>query len=44
MEVECASAGADHCRFLVGGSEALGGVYTGMTEGLSYDQALARLG
>ncbi|MBV9773633.1 MAG: hypothetical protein JO040_06765 [Gemmatimonadetes bacterium] len=44
MEVECASAGGERCRFLFGGTEALGGVYTGMTEGLSYDQALAHLG
>lgn len=44
MEVECASAGADRCRFLFGGMEALGQVYEGMTEGLPYDRAVARLG
>lgn len=44
MEVECASTGGGRCRFLFGGPEVLGTVYTGMTEGVPYDQAVARLG
>lgn len=44
MEVECRAAGDGRCRFLFGGVGALGEVYRGMTEGLSYSDALERLG
>lgn len=44
MEVECRAADDERCRFLFGGATALGAVYQGMTEGLSYTEALQRLG
>lgn len=44
MEVECRAAGHERCRFLFGGAAALGGVYEGMTQGLPYGDAVARLG
>ncbi|HEX2093219.1 MAG TPA: 4-vinyl reductase [Longimicrobiaceae bacterium] len=44
MEVECEAAGSDRCRFLFGSPAALGSVYEGMTQGLSPEDAVARLG
>jgi predicted hydrocarbon binding protein len=44
LEVECRSAGSGRCRFLYGGVQAMEGVYRGMTEGLSYADAMGRLG
>ncbi|HEX7241578.1 MAG TPA: V4R domain-containing protein [Longimicrobiaceae bacterium] len=43
MEVECEAAGGGRCRFLFGGAAALGGVYEGMSQGLSWHEALSRL-
>jgi predicted hydrocarbon binding protein len=43
MEVECRSAGADRCRFLVGSPDVLGAVYEGMAEGRHYDEAASGL-
>lgn len=40
MEVECASRGEAHCRFLIGSPEMLTYVYERMTAGMSYTQAL----
>lgn len=36
LEVECRSAGAGRCRFLIGSAEALEGVYEAMAEGGDY--------
>ena len=41
MEVECASRGETHCRFLVGSPDVLTYVYERMTTGMSYGQAIA---
>lgn len=41
MEVECRSMGSGRCRFLLGSSETIQHVYDGMTQGVSYDAALA---
>lgn len=43
MEVECRSAGADRCRFLLGSPETLGALYEGMAEGKSYEEALGTI-
>lgn len=43
MEVECRSAGAEQCRFLLGTPEALEAVYDQMGAGLSYVEAAAAL-
>jgi len=40
MEVECRSAGADRCRFLLGSAEVLQQVYDGMASGASYSDAV----
>lgn len=40
MEVECRSAGADRCRFLLGSADVLQQVYDGMAGGASYDEAV----
>lgn len=40
MEVECRSAGAPRCRFLLGGAEAMQRVWEGMAEGRSYTDLL----
>ena len=40
MEVECRSAGAERCRFLLGSSEMMQAVYDGMSEGRPYDEAV----
>lgn len=41
MEVECRSMGSERCRFLVGSTETMQHVYDGMTQGVTYDAALA---
>jgi predicted hydrocarbon binding protein len=43
MEVECRSMGSERCRFLLGSSETMQHVYDGMTQGVSYDSALAQM-
>jgi predicted hydrocarbon binding protein len=42
LEVECRSAGADRCRFLLGGQEALERVYLSVRDGASVMEALER--
>jgi predicted hydrocarbon binding protein len=39
LEVECRSAGASHCRFLVGSVDVLQYVYEAMDRGVSYEHA-----
>jgi predicted hydrocarbon binding protein len=41
MEVECRSAGADRCRFLLGSAEVMQAVYDGMSAGAPYEEAVA---
>jgi len=41
MEVECRSAGAARCRFLLGSPDTLGALYDAMSEGRSYEEAVA---
>lgn len=41
MEVECRSMGHERCRFLIGTGETMQRVYDEMTQGASYDAALA---
>lgn len=43
LEVECRSTGAPRCRFLVGSGEVLGQLYTRLTEGVAYEDALREL-
>jgi predicted hydrocarbon binding protein len=43
MEVECRSRGDEHCRFLIGGVEALGTLYEELRQGHSLDDAIERL-
>jgi uncharacterized protein len=43
LEVECRSAGASRCRFLVGSVDVMEHVYTSMGEGMSYDEAVGAL-
>jgi uncharacterized protein len=40
LEVECRSAGADRCRFLVGSAEVMQHVYDAMSAGQHYEDAL----
>jgi len=40
MEVECRSAGAERCRFLLGSAEVMTQVYEEMARGASYDAAV----
>lgn len=40
MEVECRSAGADRCRFLLGSSDVMQAVYDGMAAGTGYEEAV----
>lgn len=40
LEVECRSAGAPRCRFLIGNAEVMGHVYDGMGVGRSYGMAV----
>lgn len=42
-EVECRSAGAAKCRFLLGSPEVIGHIYQRMTAGGRYDEAVAEL-
>jgi predicted hydrocarbon binding protein len=44
LEVECRAAGADRCRFLLGGREALERVYESVRGGAADVEALHRLG
>jgi predicted hydrocarbon binding protein len=44
LEVECRSAGAARCRFLIGNAEVMGHVYDEMGVGQSYDAAVASVG
>jgi predicted hydrocarbon binding protein len=44
MEVECRSAGAARCRFLLGSTEVMQQVYDGMSAGSGYDEAVAAVG
>jgi hypothetical protein len=41
MEVECRSAGAERCRFLLGSTEVMQQVYEEMSQGVAYDEAVA---
>lgn len=43
MEVECRSAGADRCRFLLGSAETLQHVYEEMTRGVGYEQSIEQM-
>jgi predicted hydrocarbon binding protein len=43
LEVECRSGGDDCCRFLIGGPEALRGVYERIREGAAFPQAVESL-
>ena len=43
MEVECRTAGAARCRFLLGSPEVIGHVYQRLTEGVHYEAALQEL-
>ena len=40
MEVECRSAGAQRCRFLLGSTDVMQSVYDGMSQGLGYEEAV----
>jgi predicted hydrocarbon binding protein len=40
MEVECRSAGAERCRWLVGSGEVMQRVYDAMGQGVAYDEAV----
>ena len=40
LEVECRSAGASRCRFLVGSAEVMQHVYDAMSAGQGYEEAL----
>lgn len=44
MEVECRSAGAARCRFLIASGEVMQHVYDAMGNGLAYDAAVASVG
>lgn len=44
MEVECRSAGAPRCRFLLGSAEVMQQVWEGMAEGRGYEETLAAAG
>jgi predicted hydrocarbon binding protein len=41
MEVECRSAGAPRCRFLLGSTEVMQAVYDGMSQGYGYEDAVS---
>lgn len=41
MEVECRSAGAERCRFLLGSADVMQAVYDGMAAGTAYDEAVS---
>ena len=40
MEVECRSAGADRCRFLLGSTDVMQAVYEQMSQGTGYADAV----
>ena len=40
MEVECRSAGADRCRFLLGSTDVMQAVYEHMSGGTGYADAV----
>jgi len=44
MEVECRSAGASRCRFMLGSPEVLGHLYQRISEGVGYEAALTEIG
>jgi predicted hydrocarbon binding protein len=44
LEVECRSAGAARCRFLLASPDVIGHVYQKLTEGVGYAEALKQLG
>lgn len=44
LEVECRSAGAERCSFLIGGQPALQAVYARLRQGEPFDDAIAALG
>lgn len=44
IEVECRSAGASRCRFLLASPDVTTHVYQRLTEGIGYEAALAELG
>jgi predicted hydrocarbon binding protein len=41
MEVECRSAGAERCRFLLGSTDVMQSVYDAMNQGMGYEEAVA---
>ena len=41
LEVECRSAGAPRCRFLVGNPQVMEQLYDEMGRGVPYDEAVA---
>lgn len=43
LEVECRSSGATRCRWLIASPAVIGHVYERLTEGVSYQDALAEL-
>lgn len=43
LEVECRSAGAARCRFLLASPDVIAHVYHRLTEGVAYDEALKEL-
>lgn len=43
LEVECRSAGANRCRFLLASPEVIAHVYHRLTEGVAYTEALQEL-
>lgn len=43
LEVECRSAGAPRCRFVLGSADVIGHVYQRLTEGVGYEGALKEL-
>jgi len=44
LEVECRSAGAPRCRFLIGNADVMGHVYDEMGFGQSYEMAVGDIG
>ncbi len=43
LEVECRSAGAERCRFLLGNAEVMRFVYEEMEQGRTYEEAVAQV-
>jgi predicted hydrocarbon binding protein len=44
LEVECRSAGADRCRFLIGNAQVMEHVYLELERGIAYADAVSELG